>query len=70
MYRIVDNARFAPNGGNRLGEHVIVLKDVETRRKLVPLVRECTDIYMAQVGAKFTDRSWSYVPGGPGGVAS
>lgn len=51
VYRILDNARFAPNGGNRQGQHVIVLKDVETRRKLVPLVRESTDIYMAQVGA-------------------
>ena len=51
VHRVLDNARFAPNGGNRQGQHVIVLKDVETRRKLVPLVRECTDIYMAQVRA-------------------
>ena len=51
LHRILDNARFAPNGGNRQGQHVIVLKDKEVRRQLVPLVREATDIYSAQTGA-------------------
>lgn len=51
LYRILDNARFAPNGGNRQGQHVIVLRDKDIRRKLVPLVREGTDIYRAQVAA-------------------
>ena len=27
IYRILDNARFAPNGGNRQGWHVTVVKD-------------------------------------------
>jgi len=51
LYRILEQARFAPNGGNRQGQHVIVLKDREKRLALVPLVRECTDIYMAQTAA-------------------
>ena len=51
LHRILDNARFAPNGGNRQGQHVIVVKDKDVRRQLVPLVREGTDIYMAQVAA-------------------
>lgn len=51
LHRILDNARFAPNGGNRQGQHIIFVKDPEIRRQLVPLVRECTDIYMAQSAA-------------------
>lgn len=51
LHRILDNARFAPNGGNRQGQHVIVLRDKEIRRQLVPLVKEATDIYSAQVQA-------------------
>ena len=32
LERILDNARFAPSGGNRQGAHVIVVRDRETRR--------------------------------------
>ena len=28
LYRILDNARFAPSGGNRQGGRVIVVKDL------------------------------------------
>jgi nitroreductase len=31
VYRILDNARFAPSGGNRQGWHVILVKDPRTR---------------------------------------
>jgi len=51
LHRILDNARFAPNGGNRQGQHVIVVRDKDIRRQLAPLVRETTDIYMAQTAA-------------------
>jgi len=51
LYRILDNARFAPNGGNRQGQHVIVVRDKEIRRSLVPLIRTATEIYMAQSAA-------------------
>lgn len=34
LYRILDNARFAPSGGNRQGWHAIVMRDPELRREL------------------------------------
>lgn len=37
LYRILDNARFAPSGGNRQGWYVVVVDDRATRRRL----REC-----------------------------
>jgi len=51
LHRILDVARFAPNGGNRQGWHVIVLKDRATREKLVPLIRPTTAVYVAQTAA-------------------
>jgi nitroreductase len=51
VHRILDNARFAPNGGNRQGWHVIVLDDKETRRRLIPLIEPTTSIYAAQTMA-------------------
>lgn len=49
--RILERARFAPNGGNRQGWHVIVLKDRSIREQLVPLIRPTTSVYLAQVQA-------------------
>lgn len=49
VHRILDNARFAPNGGNRQGWHVIVVKDRETRAKFLPLIKPATNQYIAQV---------------------
>lgn len=51
LHRILDVARFAPNGGNRQGWHVIVLKDRMVRQQLVPLIRPTTSIYVAQSAA-------------------
>lgn len=34
LHRILDNARFAPSGGNRQGWRVIVVRDPELRRKV------------------------------------
>lgn len=34
LYRVLDNARFAPSGGNRQGWRVIVVRDEELRRRL------------------------------------
>ena len=51
VHRILDNARFAPNGGNRQGWHVIVLDDKDTRRQLVPLIKPTTSVYVAQTMA-------------------
>jgi len=49
VFDILDVARFAPNGGNRQGWHVIVLRDRATREALVPLARPTTNQYAAQV---------------------
>ncbi len=51
LYRILDVARFAPNGGNRQGWHVTVVKDRATRERFVPLILPTTSVYVAQVQA-------------------
>ena len=49
--RILDNARFAPSGGNRQGWKVIVVRDPATRAELAPLIRPTFQKYVAQVQA-------------------
>ena len=49
--RILDNARFAPSGGNRQGWKVIIVKKQETRAALVPLIEPVFRRYLAQVQA-------------------
>ena len=39
LFRILDNARFAPSGGNKQGWHVIVLKDPTMRLSIAKLAR-------------------------------
>jgi nitroreductase len=51
LHAILDMARFAPNGGNRQGWRVIVVKDRATRQAFIPLVKPATNIYVAQVAA-------------------
>ncbi|MEZ5281733.1 MAG: nitroreductase family protein [Acidimicrobiales bacterium] len=51
LHRILDVARFAPNGGNRQGWRVIVVKDKQTRQAFVPLVKPTTSRYVAQAMA-------------------
>jgi nitroreductase len=34
LYDILEHARFAPNGGNRQGWHLIVIRDTETKAKI------------------------------------
>ena len=38
LRKILENARFAPSGGNRQGWKVIVVRDQSTRRQLVGLI--------------------------------
>ena len=61
IHRILDNARFAPSGGNRQGNHVIVLRDRAVRQRLVPLVREAAAIYVEQ--RKAGEAPWQTVHG-------
>ena len=49
LARILDNARFAPSGGNRQGWKVLVIREQATRDALVPLIRPTLQRYMAQV---------------------
>jgi nitroreductase len=51
LYEILENARFAPSGGNRQGNRVIVIRDDETREKLIDLTIPQACRYMAQVSA-------------------
>jgi nitroreductase len=47
--RILDNARFAPSGGNRQGAHVIVVRDRTTREAIVDLSVTGAQRYLAQI---------------------
>ncbi|GAA5145143.1 nitroreductase family protein [Pseudonocardia eucalypti] len=51
LYRMLDNARFAPSGGNRQGWRVIVLKDPEIRRRIRELYQLSWREYTAHVRA-------------------
>jgi len=49
IYRILEQARFAPSGGNRQPWRVIVVRDPATREALVPLIAPTMRRYIAQV---------------------
>jgi nitroreductase len=49
LERILDNARFAPSGGNRQGTHVIVVRDPQTRGQLADLAIPGARRYIAQI---------------------
>lgn len=51
LARILDNARFAPSGGNRQGWHVIVVRDLAKRAALGPLIEPTYKRYLAEVKA-------------------
>ena len=51
IYRILDNARFAPSGGNRQGWRVIIIRDDEKRNALGPLISPVMLRYRAMVAA-------------------
>lgn len=49
LYRILDNARFAPSGGNRQGWKVIAVRDSSTRAALKPMLTPGMQRYFAQM---------------------
>src|SRR5688500_18967003 len=51
LARIVDNARFAPTGGNRQGVRVIVVRAPETKAALAALAVPGAKRYAAQAAA-------------------
>lgn len=63
LHRILDNARFAPSGGNRQGVQVIVIRDSAMRERLVEVTEPGARRYHAQRAAGETP--WSaYTPSG------
>jgi nitroreductase len=50
LRRVLDNARFAPSGGNRQGWRVVAVKDPETRRALRDLYQPHWRDYMERTG--------------------
>ncbi len=51
LHDILDNARFAPSGGNRQGNRVIVVRDADTRGRIAALVEAPAKRYIAQIKA-------------------
>ncbi|MBI5627687.1 MAG: nitroreductase family protein, partial [Candidatus Rokubacteria bacterium] len=51
LFKILDNARFGPSGGNRQGWRVIVVRDRATREALVALGAPAGKRYAAQLQA-------------------
>lgn len=48
LYKILENARFAPSGGNRQGTRIVVVRDHSTRQTLVELTIPAAKKYVAQ----------------------
>ena len=64
LHRILDNARFAPSGGNRQGGHVIIVRDPAKRAALARLMVAPFQRYRAQQLAG--ESPWNpLVPPGP-----
>jgi nitroreductase len=57
LHTILDNARFAPSGGNRQGSQVVVVRDPATRERLVEITGPGARRYHAQRAAGETP--WS-----------
>ena len=51
LFTILDNARFAPSGGNRQGWRVLVVRDRTTREALAALTAPAAKRYAAQLQA-------------------
>ncbi len=49
LYHILDNARFAPSGGNRQGWKVIVVRERATRERIAELAKPAAQQYVAQL---------------------
>jgi nitroreductase len=61
LHRVLDNARFAPSGGNRQGVQIVVVRDPAVRERLVEVTEPGARRYHAQRAAGETP--WSaYTP--------
>jgi nitroreductase len=57
LYRILDNARFAPSGGNRQGTHIVAVRDAALRERLGDLNVPGARRYFAQLAAD--EKPWN-----------
>jgi nitroreductase len=57
LHSILDNARFAPSGGNRQGTRIVVVRDPATRERLVDITKPGARRYHAQERAGETPYS-------------
>jgi nitroreductase len=57
LHTILDNARFAPSGGNRQGTRIVVVRDPTTRERLAEITEPAARRYHAQRAAGETP--WS-----------
>ena len=48
LQRVLENARFAPSGGNRLGWKVLIVRNDDTKAALAPLIEPTVQRYVAQ----------------------
>jgi nitroreductase len=62
LYRILDNARFAPSGGNRQGTHIVAVRDAALRERLGDLNVPGARRYFAQLSA--SENPWNPVEPG------
>ena len=51
LHRILDNARFAPSGGNRQGWRVLIIRDKSVRSRMKTLMQPTVQQYKAQIMA-------------------
>jgi len=51
LYEVLENARFAPSGGNRQGGHVVIVRDPATKDALARLTEPAAKRYRAQIEA-------------------
>lgn len=63
LYRVLDDARFAPSGGNQQGWHVTVVRDPATRRRIGDLGAAIWRRYLAEQAAGY--RAFSVVDPAP-----
>ena len=59
LYKILENARFAPSGGNRQGGHVIIIREQKTREAISALSAPAAKRYAAQ--KKVGEKPWNAV---------
>jgi nitroreductase len=61
LHTILENARFAPSGGNRQGNRVLIIRDPATRERLAEVTAPAARRYTAQSAAGETPSS-AYTP--------